>query len=48
MKMIKDTNIGKAILEDVGQVAEMQQGTRMPEEWREMKMVMIVRITGYR
>jgi len=40
LKMIKDTQLGKAVIEDVAQVA-CREGTRMPEEWRGMKMVML-------
>jgi len=41
LKMLKDTSLGKAVLEDIGQVAGMSKAARMPEEWRAMKMVMI-------
>lgn len=41
LKALKNTELGKAVLEDIGQVAEIRGGTRMPEEWRKMKMVMI-------
>ena len=41
LKKLKDTSLGKAVLEDIGQVAETEWLTRMPEEWRNMKMVMI-------
>jgi len=42
--MLNNIRLGKATLEDIGQVAEVTEGTgmtRMPEEWRKMKMVMI-------
>ena len=41
LKAIKDTRVGKALLEDIGQVAEMEEGSRMSEKWRELKVVMI-------
>ena len=41
LKMIQHTAIGRAVLQDAGQVAESKNFTRMPEEWRDMKMVMI-------
>ena len=41
VKALKGTRVGKALLEDIGQVSEIKKGTRMPEEWRGMKMVMI-------
>jgi len=41
LKMISGTALGRAVLEDVGQVAETARVTRMPEKWRDMKMVMI-------
>jgi len=41
MKAIRDTELGKAVLEDVVQMAEI--GNRYyGEEWRQMKMVMIL------
>jgi len=41
LKALKGMKIGRAVLEDAGQVAETESLTRMPEEWRDMKMVMI-------
>jgi len=41
LKMLKDTEIGRAVIEDAGQVAERRGATRMLESWRAMKMVMI-------
>lgn len=41
LKMIRDTKLGKVVLEDAGQVAESRSLTRMPENWRNMKMVMV-------
>jgi len=41
-KAIRDTNLGKAILKNVGQVAENMEWAGMPERWRDMKMVMIL------
>jgi len=41
LKAIKGTKLGAAVLEDVGQVAGSEELTRMPEEWGNMKMVMI-------
>jgi len=41
LKKLKDTRLGRAVLEDIGQVAETKRLTRMPEKWRGMKMVMI-------
>jgi len=40
LKAIKETELGRAIIEDVAQVA-LAEATRMPEEWRNMKMVML-------
>jgi len=40
LKAIKGTKLGKAVIEDVAQVVS-GDGTRMPEEWRSMKMVMV-------
>jgi len=39
IKRIKDTRVGRVILEDIAQVVVNMD--RMPEEWRGMKMVMI-------
>jgi len=39
LKKLRNTRVGRAILEDVEQVAG--GGARIPEEWRGMKMVMI-------
>jgi len=41
LKILKDTGVGRAVIEDAGQVAERRGTTRMPERWRAMKMVMI-------
>jgi len=41
LKMLKGTQLGKAVIEDVALVAEEGQATRMLEEWRGVKMVMI-------
>jgi len=41
LKAIKDTRLWKVVVEDVEQVAESEEWTGMPEEWRDMKMVMI-------
>ena len=41
LKMLKGTTLGKALLEDISQVAEVGTRTRIPEDWRKMKMVMI-------
>jgi len=38
LEVLKDTNLGRAALEDAGQVSEASQMTRMPEEWRAMKI----------
>jgi len=43
LKKIQGTPLGRAIIEDVAQVADMGKETRMPEEWREMKMVMLLK-----
>jgi len=40
LKKIKDTKLGRALLEDAAQVAYME-GARMPEEWRKMRMIML-------
>jgi len=40
LKTIKNTPLGRAMVEDVSQVVA-GVGTKMPEEWREMKMVML-------
>jgi len=44
LKLLKGTRVGKAMLEDAGQVAERRGTTRMPESWRDMKMVMIPKL----
>jgi len=36
--------MGRAIIEDVAQVAGERYKTRMPEKWREMKMVMLPKL----
>ena len=41
MKALKDTRLGKAILEDVAQMAEVENKYYGEEGWREMVMVMI-------
>jgi len=41
VKPIRDTRLGRAVLDDVGQTAEMGNGYHREEEWRGMTMVMI-------
>jgi len=41
LKAIRGTPLGKAIIEDVAQVTSEEHQTRIPEEWRELKMVML-------
>jgi len=41
LKLIRNTQLGKALMEDVAQVVDERCDTRMPEEWRAMKMVML-------
>ena len=43
LKAIKDTRLGKAVLDDVGQMAELGNGYYGEEEWRGMIMVMILK-----
>ena len=41
LKMIKDTRLGEAVLEDVGMMAQLDLGYYGEAEWRDMVMVMI-------
>ena len=41
LKTISGTMLGKAIIEDVAQVTSEDSITRMPEEWRKLKMIML-------
>ena len=41
LKAIRDTRLGRVVLDDVGQMAEMGNGYYGEEEWRGMTMVMI-------
>jgi len=41
LKMVSGTQLGRAIIEDVAQVASEEHATRMPENWRKLKMIML-------
>jgi len=41
LEAIRETPLGRAIIEDIAQVVGEEHTTRMPEEWRELEMVML-------
>lgn len=44
LKALKDTWLGKAILEDIGQMAQVENRYYGEEEWRQVEMVMIPKV----
>jgi len=44
LKAISKTALGEAIIEDVAQVTSEGGRTKMPEEWRKLKMVMLPKL----
>ena len=43
LKAIKDTRLGRVVLDDVGQMTELSNGYYGEDEWRSMTMVMILK-----
>jgi len=44
LKALKDTRLGKTVLEDAGQMAQVGNKYYGEEEWRQMEMVMIPKL----
>ena len=41
--MVKGTNLGAALLQDIDRCGRSQNKVRQPDSWREMKMIMILK-----